>query len=127
MILNEARKKVFEARVTKDIRRAFPDPDPDAHRYVIENDRYSFYLYDSRPDESHEGGWTKTPIAKFSFLDGEKLWQLSWMPPQGRWQKYGRYFDVETATIVIKGDPAGCFLGDLSPLAYLKRDKKEPS
>jgi len=43
------------------------------------------------------------------------------MPPQGRWQKYGRYFDLDTASLIIKADPIGCFMGKTSPLAYLKK------
>jgi len=109
----------------RDLGRAFPNPEPDKHKYIIEKDRYGFFLYDSRPEEGQPEKWTKTPIAKFSFHDGEKLWQLSWMPPEGRWKKYGRYFDIETATLIVKGDPAGCFLGQVSPLAYLKQGKKE--
>ena len=60
------------------------------------------------------------PVAKFSFLEMERLWQVSWMPPQGRWQKYGRYFDLDTAMLMVKSDPAGCFMGQVSPLSYLK-------
>jgi len=122
--LGDRKRQVFEDRVMRDLTRSFPSPDPEKHRYIVEKDRFSFYLYDSRPDPGKEGEWTKTPVAKFSFLDGEHIWQLSWMPPQGRWQKYGRYFDVDTATLVVKGDPAGCFMGSVSPLAYLKHGKK---
>jgi hypothetical protein len=117
----QKRAKSFTDRVIRDITSAFPSPDPEKHRYIVENDKYSFYLYDSRPDAKKPGEWTKTPIAKFSFLENDRVWQVSWMPPQGRWQKYGRYFDIDTATIVIKGDPAGCFMGQISPLAYLNK------
>ena len=58
-------------------------------------------------------------------MDSDHVWQLSWMPPQGRWQKYGRYFDLDTATLIIKSDPTGCFMGEISPLAYLKHEKKD--
>ncbi len=124
----DKRKKSFTERVIRDISNAFPSPEPEKHRYIVENDKYSFYLYDSRPDPAMPDGWTKTPIAKFSYLEHEHVWQVSWMPPQGRWQKYGRYFDIDTATIVIKGDPAGCFMGQISPLAYLKqKDEGQPA
>jgi hypothetical protein len=117
----QKRAKSFTDRVIRDISNAFPSPDPEKHRYIVENDKYSFYLYDSRPDAEKPGEWTKTPIAKFSFFENDRVWQVSWMPPQGRWQKYGRYFDIDTATIVIKGDPAGCFMGPISPLSYLNK------
>ena len=117
----EKRKKAFDERVLRDLGRAFPNPDPENHRYVVEKDRYSFYLYDSRPREDGSGGWTKVPVAKFSYLEMEHLWQLSFMPPQGRWQKYGRYFDLDTAVLILKSDPAGCFMGEASPMAYLNR------
>ena len=32
--------------------------------------------------------------------------------------------DVETAILIIKGDPVGCFMGENSPLMYLGSDKK---
>jgi hypothetical protein len=124
-MMQDKRRKSFEDRVIRDLERAFPSPDPDKHRYLVEKDKYSFYLYDSRPDEGRPGEWTRTPVAKFSFHDGEQVWQLSWMPPEGRWKKYGRYFDIDTATVIIKGDPAGCFMGQVSPLSYLKYEKKE--
>ncbi len=123
--MQDARKRSFTERVIRDLERAFPSPEPDSHRYVVEKDRFSFYLYDSRPRGDAAGDWTRTPVAKFSFHDGEKVWQLSWMPPEGRWKKYGRYFDLDTAALVVKGDPAGCFMGAVSPLAYLARKKKE--
>jgi len=123
--LQNGRKKMFEERVIRDLERAFPNPDPETHRFIIEKDKYSFYLYDFRPDPDNLGEWVKAPIAKFSFVDSDKLWQVSWMPPQGRWQKYGRYFDLDTATLIVKGDPAGCFMGQVSPLSYLTRGKKE--
>lgn len=122
--METGKRKKFEERVMRELERMFPNPEPDKRRYLIEKDRYSFYLYDSRPREDGSGQWSKTPIAKFSFMEGEHLWQVSWMPPQGRWQKYGRYFDLETASYVIKGDPAGCFMGEVSPLAYLKSKDK---
>ena len=114
------RKKLFEERVVRDIGNAFPNPDPETHRYVVEKDKYSFYLYDSRPSADKPGEWVTVPVAKFSFLEMERLWQVSWMPPQGRWQKYGRYFDLDTAMLMVKSDPAGCFMGQVSPLSYLK-------
>jgi hypothetical protein len=123
--LEDKRKKAFNERVMRDLERAFPSPEPDKHSFVVEKDKYCFYLYDSRPNPDMPGEYTKVPVAKFSFIDSDKLWQVSWMPPQGRWQKYGRYFDLDTATIVVKGDPAGCFMGEVSPLSYLKRAKKE--
>jgi len=106
-------------RVVRELAEAFPSPDPGSHRYAIENDKYSFYLYDERA--SSIGEWERAPVAKFSYLEMERLWQVSWMPPQGRWQKYGRYFDIESAIAIIKADPAGCFMGEVSPLSYLKR------
>ncbi len=123
--MHPKRKQLMEERVTRDLSSAFPTPDPEKHRYVIEKDKYSFYLYDSRPKDDGSGEWTKTPVAKFSWMDSDHVWQLSWMPPQGRWQKYGRYFDLDTATLIIKSDPTGCFMGEISPLAYLKHEKKE--
>src|SRR5512135_2837539 len=114
------RKKLFDERVVRDIERAFPNPDPEKHRYVVDKDKYSFYLHDSRPSPDKPSEWVTVPVAKFSFLEMERLWQVSWMLPQGRWQKYGRYFDLETAMLMVKSDPAGCFMGDVSPLAYLK-------
>jgi len=125
-MVQSARKKSFDERVIRDLERAFPNPEPDKHRFVIEKDKFSFYLYDERPDTGRPGEWIRVPVAKFSFVDSDKLWQVSWMPPQGRWQKYGRYFDLDTATVIVKGDPAGCFMGVVSPLAYLKLGKKEP-
>ena len=121
----DKRKQKFEERVMRDLANAFPTPDPEKHRYLVEKDKFSFYLYDSRPRDDGSGEWTKTPVAKFSHIEKDSLWQLSWMPPQGRWQKYGRYFDLDTATIIIKGDPAGCFMGSVSPLAYLKQGDKD--
>ena len=118
------RKKSFDERIVKDIERGFPSPDPETHRYVVEKDKYSFYLYDSLPSADKPGEWVMVPGAKFSFLEGDRLWQVSWMPPQGRWQKYGRYFDLDTAMLIVKGDPAGCFTGHVSPLAYLKEKGK---
>lgn len=126
LIVPDKRKRSFEERVIRDLERAFGSPDPDKHRYIIEKGKYSFYLYDGRPDSSRPGEWTKVPVAKFSYLEAEHLWQLSWMPPQGRWQKYGRYFDLDTATLIIKSDPAGCFMGETSPLSYLKQEGKKP-
>ena len=118
--MEDKRRKSFIERVTRDLEGAFPNPEPDKHRFVIESDKYSFFLYDSRPDPDKPGEWTKVPVAKFSFVELERLWQVSFMPPQGRWQKYGRYFDLDTATVIVKGDPAGCFMGETSPLRYLK-------
>ncbi|HEX9861005.1 MAG TPA: DUF3024 domain-containing protein [Nitrospirota bacterium] len=115
------RTVMFQERVIRDLERMFPNPEPDKHRYVIETATYSFYLYDYRPDPEGSGEWVKAPVAKFSFHDGEQVWQVSWMPPQGRWQKYGRYFDLDTASLIIKADPAGCFMGNISPLAYAKQ------
>lgn len=119
------RKRIFAERVLRDLGRLFPNPEPDKHRYIIENNSYSFFLYDYRPPEDGEGEWVKAPIAKFSFHDGEQVWQVSFMPPQGRWQRYGRYFDIETAGLIIKADPVGCFMGQVSPLAYLKNKGKD--
>ena len=119
--MQDKRKNTVAERVVRDLERAFPNQEPDKHRYIVEANKYSFYVFDSRPPEGGEGEWTKLAFAKLSYHDGDKVWQLSWMPPQGRWQKYGRYFDVETASLVIKGDPMGCFMGKLSPLANLKK------
>ncbi|MBI5696371.1 MAG: DUF3024 domain-containing protein [Nitrospirae bacterium] len=119
------RKKMMDERVMRDLNRAFPTPDPEKHRYIIEKEGFGYALYDSRPDTEKPGEWITVPVAKFSFHDGEQVWQLSWMPPQGRWQKYGRYFDIETATLIVKADPAGNFMGAISPLAYLKQTKKD--
>ncbi len=123
----------MEERVIRDISGAFTPLEPGRQKYIIEKDKFAFYIFDSRPKgrssgpgtgaASGEDGWTKTPVAKLSFIENEQLWQLSWMPPQGRWQRYGRYYDVDTAILIIKGDPVGCFLGENSPLAYLKREK----
>jgi hypothetical protein len=110
-------------RVARDLEDAFQPLEPGRHKYLVESDKYAFYLYDSRPKDDG-GEWTKTPVAKVSFIEGDHLWQLSWMPPQGRWQKYGRYYDVETVILIIKGDPVGCFLGENSPLSYIKYGEK---
>ena len=117
----------MEERVIKDLSGAFTPLEPGRQKYIIEKDKFAFYIYDSRPRDSAcsgEDDWTKTPVAKLSFIDNEQQWQLSWMPPQGRWQRYGRYYDVETAILIIKGDPVGCFTGENSPLMYLGSDKK---
>ena len=113
-------RKGFVERVMRDLDSAFQPSDPAKQRWIIEKDKFSFYLYDSRPDEANPGEWTKTPVAKFSHIDTEHLWQVSWMPPQGRWQKYGRYFDLDTASVIVKGDPGGCFTGPVSPMGYLR-------
>jgi len=120
----KGKSEKFISKIIGQIERAFPSPEPDKHRYIIETDKFSYILLDSRPREDGSGNWTKTPIAKFSYNEMDKMWQLSWMPPQGRWQKYGKYYDIETAALVIKGDPTGCFMGQVSPLAYLKSSKK---
>ena len=120
-----AMKPGFAERVMRDLGNMFPSPEPDKHRYIIEKDRFAFYLYDSRPVEATPGEWTRTPVAKLSYLETDRLWQVSWMPPQGRWQKYGRYFDLDTASVIIKGDPGGCFTGVVSPMGYL-RNKPVP-
>ncbi len=124
----------MEERVIRDLEGAFAPLEPGRQKYIIEKDKFAFYIYDSRPRDgasgpehgaaSGDGDWTKTPVAKLSFIENEQQWQLSWMPPQGRWQRYGRYYDVETAILIIKGDPVGCFLGENSPLVYLGHDKK---
>ena len=124
--MQDARKRSFTERVIRDLERAFPSPEPDSHRYVVEKDRFSFYLYDSRPrGETRPVTGQGRPWRSSASMTGEKVWQLSWMPPEGRWKKYGRYFDLDTAALVVKGDPAGCFMGAVSPLAYLARKKKE--
>ncbi len=132
--MQERRRKLMEERVVRDLSDAFPPVEPGRQKYIVDKDKFAFYIFDSRPKgrssgleqdlDSPEIEWTKTPVAKLSFIENEQLWQLSWMPPQGRWQRYGRYYDVETAVLIIKGDPVGCFLGDNSPLAYLGREKK---
>ena len=125
--MQERRRKLMEERVIKDLSGAFTPLEPGRQKYIIEKDKFAFYIYDSRPRDgagSGEDDWTKTPVAKLSFIDNEQQWQLSWMPPQGRWQRYGRYYDVETAILIIKGDPVGCFMGENSPLMYLGSDKK---
>lgn len=118
------RSEKFIQKIVTQIERAFPSPDREKHKFLVETDKYNFYLFDSRPQEDGEG-WTKVPIAKFSYNELDKMWQLSFMPPQGRWQKFGKYYDIETATLVIKGDPTGCFMGMVSPLSYLTRGKTE--
>jgi len=119
----KGKSQKFIDKIVVQIERAFPSPEPDKHRYLVEVDRFSFFLLDYRPREDGSGEWRKIPIAKFSYNEMDKMWQLSWMPPQGRWQKFGKYYDIETATLVIKGDPTGCFMGEVSPLAYLKSEK----
>lgn len=121
--MQDKRKRLMKERVARDLEEAFPPLEPGRQKYVVENDKYAFYLYDSRPKDDG-GDWTKTPVAKVSFMENDHLWQLSWMPPQGRWQKYGRYYDVETVILIIKGDPVGCFLGENSPLSYIKHEEK---
>ena len=121
--MQDRRKRLMTERVVRDLEEAFPPLTPGKQKYVVESDKYAFYLYDSRPKDGG-GDWTKTPVAKVSFLDSDHLWQLSWMPPQGRWQKYGRYYDVETVVLIIKRDPVGCFLGENSPLSYIKYEEK---
>ncbi len=128
--MQQRRKKLMEERVIKDLADAFAPLDEGRQKYIIEKDKFAFYIFDSRPRDgaaSMEDDWTKTPVAKLSFIENEQLWQLSWMPPQGRWQRYGRYYDIETAVLIIKGDPVGCFLGENSPLMYLGHDKKSPA
>jgi hypothetical protein len=120
--MQDKRKRLMAERVVRDLEEAFPPLEPGRQKYIVESDKYSFYLYDSRPKD--DGKWTKTPVAKVSFMNSDHLWQLSWMPPQGRWQKYGRYYDVETVVLIIKRDPVGCFLGENSPLSYIKYEEK---
>jgi hypothetical protein len=122
--MQDKRKRLMIERVVRDLEEAFQPLEPGRQKYLVESDKYAFYLYDSRPKDDGGGDWTKTPVAKVSFLEGDHLWQLSWMPPQGRWQKYGRYYDVATVILIIKGDPVGCFLGENSPLSYIKYDEK---
>ncbi len=120
--MQDRRKRLMAERVVRDLEEAFPPLEPGRQKYVVESDKYAFYLYDSRPKDG--GDWTKTPVAKVSFIDGDHLWQLSWMPPQGRWQKYGRYYDVETVVLIIKERSGGLLPGrELSAVVYQVRGK----
>ena len=39
-------------RVVRDLEEAFPPLTPGKQKYVVESDKYAFYLYDSRPKEA---------------------------------------------------------------------------
>ena len=68
--MQDRRKRLMTERVVRDLEEAFPPLAPGRQKYVVESDKYAFYLYDSRPKDGG-GDSTKTPVAKVSFLDSD--------------------------------------------------------
>ncbi len=72
----------------------------------------SYVLYESRPVWGDNlKPWTKSEVAKITFVKRRKIWKLFWKRASGKWEPYGEYKSINNALNIVNKDTDGCFWG----------------
>jgi hypothetical protein len=86
----------------------------DQLRFEYEIEKQNVIIYEIRPVWNNPDKFTKSPVAKLTYVNNQKVWKLYWERANMKWVRYetkGSAKDLRALVQEIDNDDYGCFFG----------------
>lgn len=86
----------------------------DRLRFEYEIEKQNVVIYEIRPVWNNPDEFTKSPMAKLTYINSQKIWKLYWKRANMKWVKYEPKESAKELRVLVKeidNDVYGCFFG----------------